>query len=72
MPKEKKPEMSKFNVVARVYAEVSVQIEAQNLEDALTKSKEMKVYDFIAVEGDEFDSNHRVTQIFESRAEVKL
>ena len=47
-----------------IAAEVSIQVYADSLEDAVAKSKELKVSDFISFEGEHCDSEMRVHGVY--------
>ena len=55
-----------FMIMAKCYRDVNVEIRAENLEEALVKSKELKDEDFISVLGDYNDGNTKIYGIFES------
>lgn len=61
-----------FNVQARVWADVGVDIVAVTLEEAVESSKKLKLEDFITIDGDHNDSGLRVTGLFESEVDPKI
>jgi hypothetical protein len=55
-----------FQVMAKCHRDVSVEIKAENLEDALVKAKELKDGDFVEVLGDYNDGSTEIYGVFES------
>jgi len=53
-----------FYVEARIVVSVGVEVVARSLEDAVEKSKSMKLDDFIGLLGDLNDSNHRISGVY--------
>jgi hypothetical protein len=60
-----KPKLRTYSIWARGTFEVSIEIDADSLDAALAKSKELKLEDFIEILGDHNDSSYRITGIFE-------
>ena len=52
-----------FSVSAQLNIWVSVTIEAESLEDAIEKSRDLGVTDFVTVDGEHIDSQHVVTGV---------
>lgn len=55
-----------FMVMAKCYRDVSVEIKASSLEDALEEAKELKDSDFVDVLGSYNDGSTEVYGVFES------
>lgn len=63
-----------FRVEARIHCELCITIEAESLEDAVIKSKELKVDDFIEAKSDDGcfnDYDHKITGIFSNYETLK-
>ena len=54
----------KFYVQAKIDVLVSVELSARTIDEALEKSKTLKVEDFITVDGDHIDSEMEITGIY--------
>jgi len=61
-----------FHIYAKVLIETSIEIGAENLQNALEKSKELKISDFVDIIGEHNDSELRITGIYEDYKQVKL
>ena len=58
--------LKSFQVWAECRRQVAIEIKAENLEDAVIKSKELEDDDFVTVNGDYVDGDTRVTGVMES------
>ena len=58
--------LKSFRVWVECRRQVALTVKAENLEDALTKSKELEDDDFVTVNGDYIDGDTRVTGVMES------
>ena len=58
--------LKSFQVWAECHRQVALEIKAENLEDAIVKSKELEEDDFVTVNGDYMDESTRVTGVIES------
>jgi len=56
-----------FSVSAQVNIWVSVPIEAESLEDAVTKSRDLGVTDFVTTDGEHIDSQHIVIGVSDEK-----
>lgn len=56
--------IKKFNIQAKLDLLVSIEISARTLEEALLKSKELEVDDFININGEHLDSEMQITGIY--------
>jgi len=54
-----------FNVMADIKLSVVINIDAANLEDALTKARTLTPEDFVEVNGDLTDVERTITGVFE-------
>ena len=54
----RKSTLRSFSVSAQVNIWTSVIVEAENLEDAVTKSRDLGVTDFVTIDGEHIDSQH--------------
>lgn len=61
----------RFYVEGRMSVCVGIEISAKSLEEALEKTKSMKITDFITIDGDHNDSNFRVSGVFEGSGLTK-
>jgi hypothetical protein len=55
--------MSTYNVYARLNLEVSVEIQAQSLEEALEQARKLKEVDFVDIPGEFLDGNMQITGV---------
>lgn len=53
-----------FMVMAKLKLDVSVEISATDLDDALLKAKELGVHDFVDIQGEFTDGDHEVYGVF--------
>ena len=56
----RKSTLKVFSVSAQLNIWASITIEAESLEDAVTKSRELGVTDFVAIDGEHIDSQHMI------------
>ena len=56
---------NKFYVMARITLDVGCDITAKDLDDAIARSKQMKLTDFVTIDGECNDSKFRVSGVFE-------
>ena len=61
-----------FHIYAKILLETSLEIGAENLQNALEKSKELKISDFVDIIGEHCDSELKITGIYEDYKQVKL
>lgn len=54
-----------FMVQANINTVVGIEVQAKNLEEAVQKSAEFKEIDFITIDGEYQDGNHRITGVYE-------
>ena len=54
-----------FQIQARLWVETTYQISAENIQDAVAASKNLKIGDLIELLGDHNDSGLRITGVFE-------
>jgi hypothetical protein len=54
---------TRFQIVGRIVALVGVDVPAKTMDEALDKSKELKVEDFITIDGDHQDSSLVISSI---------
>jgi hypothetical protein len=59
-----KTKIKKFCVQAKIDVLVAIELSARTLDEALEKSKTLKVDDFLSVEGDHIDSEMEITGIY--------
>lgn len=59
----RKSTLRSFSVSAQVNIWASVIIEAESLEDAVTKSRDLSVTDFVTVDGEHIDSQYKITGV---------
>jgi hypothetical protein len=55
-----------FTVSAQVHVETTYDIQADNLEDALAKARDLKLLDFVTLSGDYNDGRHDIVCIYET------
>lgn len=53
-----------FNIVAKMEIETAIQIQAENLADAVEASKGLKFHDFVAIEGELWNNSMEITGAF--------
>ena len=58
--------LNTFSVWAKLNLDVSIEIKAESLEDAVVRSKELKEHDFVEFLGDFNDGDMKITGVFES------
>jgi hypothetical protein len=59
-----KNKLKQFTVSAKLDLLVSVEVTARSLDEALEKSKSLKVQDFVDVDGDYLDGEMEITGIY--------
>ena len=59
----RKSTLRSFSVSAQVNIWTSVVIEAESLEDAVTKSRDLSVTDFVTIDGEHIDSQSKIIGI---------
>ena len=62
----KRKALKTFSIWAKCYREVSIDIQAESLEEALAKSKEIDEDEFVTVNGDYHDGSTEIYGIFQS------
>lgn len=60
---EKKKNIKKYNVTARIVAIVEIPISANSYEEAVEKSKTLRETDFITIDGEYNDGSIRIASI---------
>jgi hypothetical protein len=61
-----------FHVYARVLLDTSIKIRGETLEDALQKSRELKVSDFVDILGENCDNELKITGVYEDYKMLNL
>ncbi len=62
-----------YMIHAHVLVEVSVEIKAESLEDAVAKSKELTETDFVKIKGEYMDGDRKIRGIWQlDSSELKL
>jgi hypothetical protein len=54
-----------YNIMAKLILDVDITIKADSLEDAISRSKELKEYDFVEFNGNFLDGSMTITGAFE-------
>jgi len=57
--------LTSFTVMADLKIATTIIIEAESLEDAILKSKELRVEDFVDVQGELMDGEVKLTGVYE-------
>lgn len=55
-----------FNVQARIFLEVGLEVKADSMELAIETAKKLKLQDFVTIKGDHNDSKYGITGVFEN------
>lgn len=61
-----------FHIYAKVLIETSIEIGAETLQDALEKSKTLKIDDFVDILGENCDNELKITGIYEDYKPLTL
>lgn len=61
-----------FHIYARVLIDTSIEIKAETLEDALIKSKELKIQDYVDILGENCDNEMKITGVYEDYKSLTL
>ena len=57
--------MTTYYIQAKLELIVSIETQAKNLDEALTKTKSLKEQDFVTIDGEYVDGNMRITGVYE-------
>ncbi len=68
----KKKELRQFYVNARLVLDTCILINAESLDDALAKSKNLEISDYVDIIGDNNDNVFGITGIFELTSSPEL
>lgn len=52
-----------FLIVGNIYAQIAVEVDASDLESALTQARKLGFQDFVSTTGEVYDCNHKITGI---------
>jgi hypothetical protein len=55
-----------YQVMAKVEVDVSIEVQATSLEEAIQKSSSLKEQDFITIDGEYLDGNFEITGVYKS------
>jgi hypothetical protein len=61
-----------FFISAKILIEANLEITANSLEEALEKSRELKIGEFVDVTAELMDSSLKITQVYEGYKETVL
>ncbi len=61
-----------YHIYAKLLIETSIEVKGETLEDALSKSKELKITDFVDILGEHCDSDYKITGVYEDYKSVSL
>lgn len=54
-----------FSITSRIVVLSQIEVEAANLEEAVTKSKDLKAEDFVTINGDAHDWSINIVQVMD-------
>ena len=60
-----------YQITAIIEAVIGVDIKAEDFEDAIEKSKSLKVTDFVKTLGDYLDSNMKIQGVYDNQIGMK-